>query len=357
MKHYLTQYGVSERFLALATQYPDYSLARVLTQHKGAYKVASEYGEILAEVSGKYIFKEDEFPAVGDYVMLSYQEGDSRAIIHQVLHRKSTFKRTAVGVSHQSQIIATNIDVVFLCMSLNNNFNLSRLERYISLAWDSGAKPVILLTKSDLAGDKLQELMLQVEGVALYTDIITTSIYDEELVDKFKPFLGEGITAAFIGSSGVGKSTIINRLLGNDLIETKEIGKGDKGRHTTTGREIFSLTTGGVLIDTAGMREIGVDSADLSKSFSDIEELASQCRFSNCSHGSEPGCAVQDAIQSGLLDTRRFNNYLKIKDESSYEGLNAKEIETQKLNRMFAQVGGMKNSRKAIRESQKTKIR
>ncbi len=353
--HYLSKYGVSDRFIALSSQYPEYQLARIITQYKGAYKVACEQGEMLAEVSGKYIFDAEEFPAVGDYVMISYEDGATRAIIHHVITRKSVFKRTAVGTSHQSQIIATNIDVVFLCMSLNNNFNLSRLERYISIAWDSGAKPVIMLTKADLAGDSLSELISQVEGVAMYTDIVTVSVYDEDLESKLAPFITQGVTAAFIGSSGVGKSTIINRLIGNQTISTQEVGKGDKGRHTTTGRELFALATGGVVIDTAGMREIGVDSADLSRSFTDIEELAQECRFANCTHDTEPGCAIRQAIEDGNLDDRRFRNYLKIKDENSYEGLSAKEIETQKLNRMFAQVGGMKSSRKAIRDIHKRK--
>ncbi len=354
----LSRYGVSNMFFALAGQYPEYQLARVITQYKGAYKVVSEQGETLAEVSGRFNYEANDptnYPAVGDYVMISYESGATRAIIHHILTRKTIFQRTAVGVSEQSQIIATNIDVVFLCMSLNNNFNLSRLERYLAIAWDSGAKPIILLTKSDLAGNELDIMIKQVESVALYTDIITISVYDEDVEEKFAQFITEGVTAAFIGSSGVGKSTIINRLIGTDSIITQEVGAGDKGRHTTTGREIFTLPTGGVVIDTAGMREIGVDSADLSRSFADIEELASECRFADCSHTSEPGCAVQRAIRDGDLDARRFDNYLKIKTESSYEGLSAKEIEAQKLNRMFAEVGGMKSSRKAIRETAKRK--
>ncbi len=355
--HYLSKYGVSERFIALAALYPEYQLARIITQYKGAYKIACEVGELLAEVSGKYFFDLEEFPSVGDYVMVSYHDDATRAIIHRVLDRKTVFKRSAVGLSHQSQVIASNIDIVFITMSLNNNFNLSRLERYLSIAWDSGAKPIILLTKSDLAGDKLAELIYQVEGVALYTDIITTSIYDEDVESKFTPFITEGITAAFIGSSGVGKSTIINRLIGSDDIFTQEIGKGDKGRHSTTGREVFILPSGGVLIDTPGMREIGVESADLSTSFADIEDLATGCRFGNCTHSSEPGCAIQDAIAEGKLELRRFNNYLKIRNEVSYEGLSAKEIESQKLNRMFAEVGGMKSSRKSIRNINKQKQR
>ncbi len=354
--HYLEKYGISERFIALASQFPNLELARIVAQYKGIYRIASEQGETLAEISGKFSFeasKLTDYPAVGDYVMVQNDNDAERAIIHHVLPRKSTFQRSAVGVSNQFQIVATNIDIVFLCMSLNNNFNLNRLERYISIAWDSGASPVVILTKSDLAGDKLHELIQQVESITLYTDIITLSMYDDDIKSKFAPFIKHGITAAFIGSSGVGKSTLINKLLGNDTIATQEISFDDKGKHTTTGREIFLLESGGVLIDTAGMREIGVDNADLSSSFSDIEELAEKCKFKDCTHNSEPNCAVRKAIVDGVISQRRFDNYLKILHENSYEGLSAKEREEAKLNRMFSEVGGMKNSRNAIREKQK----
>ncbi len=356
--HYLLKYGINDRFIALATQYPELQVARVITQYRGSYRVACVEGELLAEISGKFNFESSlstDYPAVGDYVMISYDDGDTRAIIHNILPRKSVFQRAAVGVSEQSQIIAANIDVVFITMSLNQNFNLSRLERYLSIAWDSGAKPVIVLTKADLAGDRLSELVCQTESVAMYTDILTLSIFDEDIKDKFSPFISEGITAAFIGSSGVGKSTLINHLIGVDSISTQEIGKGDKGRHTTTGREIFVVPTGGVVIDTAGMREIGIESADTSLSFADIEEFAEGCRFSDCTHNGEPGCAVRQAIEDGELDERRFRNYTKIKDENSYEGLSSKEIETKKLNRMFAEVGGIKGARSAVKEIHKRK--
>ncbi len=356
--HYLEKYGISDRFLAFANQYPDLLLARIVAQYRGIYRIACEEEEIFAEISGKFSFEASEltdYPAVGDYVMVQNDKDAERAIIHHVLPRKSIFQRSAVGISNQSQLVATNIDIVFLCMSLNNNFNLNRLERYISIAWNSGATPIILLTKSDLAGNKLQEMIQQVESIALYTDIITISIYDDDIELKFAPFIKKGITAAFIGSSGVGKSTVINKLLGNTAIATQEVGFDDKGKHTTTGREIFLLESGGVLIDTAGMREIGVDSADMSSSFADIEELAKNCKFKDCTHNLEPNCAIKKAIEEGIISPRRFGNYLKILHESSYEGLSSKQREEAKLNRMFSEFGGMKNSRNVIREKQKKK--
>jgi ribosome biogenesis GTPase len=229
-------------------------------------------------------------------------------------------------------------------MSLNSNYNLNRLERYLSIAWDSGATPVIVLTKSDLC-ENLTQVIQEVEQVSFYSDIITTSMFENN-IDKFKPYLKEGITAAFIGSSGVGKSTLINQMLEKSILETKETGKDDKGRHTTTGREMFPTILGGVVIDTPGMRELGVQSADLSRSFADIERLAQHCKFNDCSHTNEPGCAIQNALSEGRIDQRRLNSYIKLKNEASYEGLNSKQIESQKLERMFKEVGGMKNARK-----------
>lgn len=349
----LKKYGLTERFIAEAEGYENLSLARVIAQYKGLYKIITEQGEQLAQVSGALRHQTTDiamYPAVGDFVMISNQVINEMAIIHNILTRKSVFLRKAVGIKGQAQVIASNIDIVFICMSLNNNFNLNRLERYLSIAWDSGAKPVVILTKADLC-ENLIEIVKKVEMVSLYSDIITTSIYEDNR-NKLKPYLGQGMTTAFIGSSGVGKSTLINQLLGGALLETKDIGKGDKGKHTTTGRELFPTIYGGVVIDTPGMRELGVENADLSKTFEDIEELVKKCRFNDCTHKNEPGCAVQKAIAEELIDQRRFESYLKLKNEASYEGLNSKQIEKQKLERMFKEVGGMKNVRKFAKKKE-----
>lgn len=353
----LEKYGLTDRFKNEATLYPQFSLARVIAQYRGLYKIVTESGELQAEISGKFRFETNElakFPTVGDFVMVSWENTGSNAIIHQILTRKSIFLRTAVGISGQAQPVAANIDIVFICMSLNNNFNLSRLERYLSVAWDSGATPVILLTKADLC-DNLQQAVSEVERVSAFSDVITLSIFDEDIASKLGHYLKSGITAAFIGSSGVGKSSLINKLLCEQVLLTSEIGKADKGRHTTTGREMFSSPFGGVLIDTPGMRELGAESADLSKTFDDIEELASQCKFNNCTHTNEPGCAILKALDEGILDKRRLGSYFKLKTEADYDGLNAKEIENKKLERMFKDVGGMKNARKFAKEKHKQK--
>lgn len=286
--------------------------------------------------------------------MVSSEGLGSNAIIHHVLTRKSIFLRTAVGVSGQAQPVAANIDIVFICMSLNNNFNLSRLERYLSVAWDSCATPVILLTKADLCED-LPKAVSEVERVSAFSDVVPLSIFDEGIIEKLERYLINNTTSAFIGSSGVGKSTLINKLLGSQALSTQEIDKADKGRHTTTGKELFPSPFGGVLIDTLGMRELGAESANLSQTFDDIQELAHGCKFTNCTHKNEPGCLILKALADGTLDQRRFNSYLKLKTEASYDGLGAKEIEVKKLERMFKDVGGMKNMRKFSKEKRKRK--
>ena len=342
----LHDYGVSERFLTQAASYPEYQLARVIAQYRGKYKIATEQTELLAEVSGKFQYEAAElpqYPAVGDYVMVAV-EGEL-AIIHRVLPRKSLFVRKAVGVSGQAQPVAANVDITFLCMSLNQNFSLNRMERYLSIAWDSGATPVIVLTKSDLC-ENLEQAIGQVEAISCFSDILTLSMFDADICNKFAPYFAKQQTCAFIGSSGVGKSTLINRLLGAPVISTQEIGKGGKGRHTTTGREMFPCPLGGVVIDTPGMREMGAESADLSRTFAEIEDLAQQCRFRNCTHTNEPGCAVLAAVEQGLLDQRRLESYRKLEHETSYDGLNSKEIELKKCERMFKEIGGMKQARR-----------
>ena len=343
----LEKYGLNGRFENEAGMYPELSLARVTAQYRGMYKIVTAEEELQAELSGRLRHETAElamFPTVGDYVMVS-PEGAGSAVIHRVLTRKSLFLRTAVGVSGQAQSVAANIDTVFICMSLNNNFNLSRLERYLSVAWDSGATPVILLTKADLC-QELEARVAEAERVSAFADLVALSVYDDDPAEKLAKYLRPGMTAAFIGSSGVGKSTLINRLLGEALLATGETGFDDKGRHTTTGREMFPCPSGGVLIDTPGMRELGVESADLEKTFEDIEALAAQCRYSDCGHSGEPGCAVLAAVEDGRLERRRLDSYLKLRTEAGYDGLNSREIEAKKFERMFKDVGGMKNARR-----------
>lgn len=352
----LERYGATERFLIEATLYPEYFLGRIISQYKDIYKVATEDGEFLAVVSGKFRYEAkclEVFPVVGDFVMIDRKnDKNGKLVIHKVLTRKSMIERTAVGVSNQVQLIATNIDFIFICMSCNNDYNLRRLERYLSVAWSSGATPVVILTKSDLCSN-ISEISQEVSSIAIGTDILFTSSYDEKSYQQLFCYIKNGVTASFIGSSGVGKSTLINCLLGENYLATSELRNDDKGRHTTTRRELFVLSQGGVVIDTPGMRELGVESVNLSKSFEDIDLLVTQCKFKDCSHTNEPGCAIRKAIESGKLDEKRFENYEKLKKEASYEGLTSKQIETKKFNDMFHEVGGMKKVRNFIRKNNK----
>ncbi len=325
-------------------------VGRISVQNKDNYKIITEDGEFLAKSSGK-ILNGSHYPVVGDWVLVDKKnDATGHIIIHKILNRKSCFSRKAAGTSHDIQIIASNIDIVFICMALNNDFNLRRLERYISAAWDSGATPVVVLTKSDLCGD-MDDKVSAVSTVAMGVDVLVTNSISSDGYIHMMKYIQNGTTVAFVGSSGVGKSTLINRLMGENVLTTNETRNDDRGRHTTTHRQLFLLKDGGVVIDTPGMRELQLSSADFEKSFSDVEDLASQCRYADCTHNREPACAVQGAIQNGTLDQKRLESYNKLKTKASYENLDSKAIEKVKLSRMF----GGKNELKQFRNELKKK--
>lgn len=297
-----------------------YLLGRVCAQHRTLYKVATESGEITATISGRLqyeLINKKDYPVVGDWVELE-NLGYGEGIIHEIKERKTLICRKVAGGRSEEQVLAANIDKIFITMSLNNNFNLRRLERYINIAWDSGAIPIILLTKLDLCED-LEEKLIELDEVAIGIDKISVSSLTGEGVEIVRKLIGNDDTVVFIGSSGVGKSTIINKLLGEDIQVTKEVGEADKGRHTTTHRELFILPTGGAIIDTPGMRELQLSQGDVESTFKDIEELSLRCHFSDCSHKSEPRCAIKEAIEKGELSKERFENYKKIKREIANE--------------------------------------
>lgn len=301
-----------------------YEVGRVAVEYKGLYKIYCESKEVLATVSGKMIFsasERDDYPAVGDWVIIDKTPAvHDRTVIRGILSRKSKFSRKIAGNTIQEQIIAVNIDTAFICMSLNQNFNLRRLERFITMAWDSGATPVVLLTKSDLcenAEEKLEEAKESTIGADLYC----VSCLDESAAEVVNNYIKPGQTLAFLGSSGVGKSTIINKLLGDERLDTREISDmGDRGRHTTTNRELILLPNGGIVIDTPGMREFHILDVDdsIGTAFCDIESIAQNCRFADCTHNTEPDCSVREAIESGSLSQERYNNYIKLKKEAEF---------------------------------------
>ncbi|MDD5018542.1 MAG: ribosome small subunit-dependent GTPase A [Eubacteriales bacterium] len=336
-----------------SANYPCLFVGRVISQSRDLYKTATGVGDIFSEISGKLrhgATSSANFPAVGDFVMLDRADDSTgHAIIHHVLPRKSAFIRKAAGTSADRQVVAANIDTVFICMALGADYNLRRLERYLSIAWDSGATPVVVLTKSDLCPDIAVKLA-EVATVAIGLDVLLTSGLCEDGAASLRQRIKSGETYAFIGSSGVGKSTLINRLIGEERQTTKETRSDDKGRHATTRRDLIVLESGGALIDTPGMREIGIENANLSRAFSEIDELAKECRFSDCAHKNEPGCVVLAAIEDGTLNKDRLKSYHKLKKEAKYEGLNSRQIESEKIDAMFSEFGGIKNARKFIRE-------
>jgi ribosome biogenesis GTPase len=245
-------------------------------------------------------------------------------------------------------VVAANIDTVFICMSLTRDLNPRRLERYLAVAWDSGATPVVVLTKSDLCHD-VDSMLARIGDVTAGADIIVTSSVTEAGCDSIPAYVRTGRTVAFIGSSGVGKSTLINTLLGGDFLATDEVRKDGKGRHCTTRRDLIAVPAGGAVIDTPGMRELGVESVDLARAFSDIDRLAEGCRFSDCRHGTEPGCLVRETIASGELSEERLASYLKLKKEARYDGLNSRQIEREKMTEMYSGFDGAKNAREYVK--------
>lgn len=340
----MSAYGLCARYDAASKEY---TTGRILSQEKGIYTLISENGENLAEVSGKFLYNAKcpaDFPAVGDFVAVTLPDTESRAVIHSVFPRKSAIVRRAAGTDNARQIVAANIDTVFICMSLNNDFNVRRLERYLSVVWDGGANAVIVLTKSDLCHD-IEKYKNEVDKVSFGADIIVTTSEDDSC-KKLLPYIGFGKTASFIGSSGVGKSTLINRLLGEKRLETNGLRNDDKGRHTTTRRQLFLLDGGGMVIDTPGMRELGLWDADsgLDQSFSDIKKLSEMCRFSDCTHTHEPHCAVLESISNGTLSKERLMSYKKLIAENEYSE-NADEY-TAKKNLKFKDIAKINKNRR-----------
>jgi ribosome biogenesis GTPase len=296
--------------------------ARVVEEQRSAYRVAGETGEMPAVAAGhlRHAARErSALPAVGDWVLLEETQGGGPAVIHEVLPRKSKFSRKLAGRETAEQIIAANIDTVLLVTSLNADLNMRRIERYLTTIWESGAQPAVLLNKSDLVADPAAAVEAVAEtaiGVPIHVLSCVTGDGLEEIHDYLKP----GRTVALLGSSGVGKSTLVNRLLGDHIQKVREVRQDDDhGRHTTTARRLFILPGGGLLVDTPGMRELQLwDGGGLSRTFDDIEALAQSCRFRDCRHESEPGCAVQSALADQQLSLGRYESYTKLKRELGY---------------------------------------
>jgi ribosome biogenesis GTPase / thiamine phosphate phosphatase len=330
-----------------------HDIARITSVHKGSYTVTKGNGDIFAELSGNLIYCSEsasELPTTGDWVYADFYDNDTHAIIYDVFPRKTFLKRKAAGKLVDFQLIAANIDVAFIIQSLNDNFNLRRLERYLVMINESGVKPIVLLSKCDLLPkEEIEEIKEKVLDVAPQITVIEFSNLSQKNIDLVTSSLTSGFTYCLLGSSGVGKTTLLNSIIGNDKFETQSVSKiQSKGRHTTTSRQLVQLENGAMIIDTPGMRELGSMPVDngLDETFSEIIELSQSCKFSNCSHTNEKGCAILTAIKNSDLSEQRYQNYLKMKKESEFNQMSY--LEKRKKDKNFGKLikTTMKNKRR-----------
>ncbi|HET9159161.1 MAG TPA: ribosome small subunit-dependent GTPase A [Caulobacteraceae bacterium] len=318
--------------------------ARVTAQHRSGYRLITQSGDVAGHLPASC-----EPPATGDW--LAVEPGQDLAVIRQRLPRSSAFVRRAAGAVREGQVVAANIDVALLVASMNADFNLRRLERYLAVAYESGATPVIVLTKADLAHDP-QAFIGEAEAIAFGTPVIAVSAVTGHGYEALAQRVPVARTTVLLGSSGVGKSTVVNTLAGNPLMTTAPIREDDaRGRHTTTHRQLMLLPSGALILDTPGMRELGLWDAEtgLSAAFSEIETLAEDCRFHDCRHGSEPGCAVQAALADGVLDAGRWRSYEKLQAELAFERRKNDPREASEHRRQWASI------HKAARQRMKIK--
>jgi len=330
-----------------------HDVARIVSVHKDSYTVTKGGKEIFAELSGNLLYSTDatsDLPTTGDWVYVDFYDEDTHAIIVGVFPRKTLLKRKTAGKLVDFQLIAANIDVAFIIQSLNDNFNLRRLERYLVMVNESGIEPVILLSKCDLIPkEQVNEIKKKVLDIAPHTTVMEFSNLNRENIDSIISLLKSNSSYCLLGSSGVGKTTLLNSIIGNEKFETQTVSKiQSKGRHTTTSRQLVRLESGAMIIDTPGMRELGSMSVDdgLDETFSEILEFSQHCKFVNCTHANEKGCAILAAIKAGDLSEQRYQNYLKMKKESEFNQMSY--LEKRKKDKSFGKLikSTMKNKQR-----------
>ena len=321
----LTDYGWSPELQAAFAPFAADGLVpgRFVVQQRGGYRVITADGEIEARAAGALMKSaaEAERPTAGDWVAVEPRPGETTALVQHVLPRRTAFIRKASGPRGGAQVVAANVDVAFLVASLNSDLNLRRLERYLATTYESGADPVVVLTKADLAPD-VEGVVAEVETIAFGAPVLAVSAKAGVGLDALSAHLPPGRTAVLLGSSGAGKSTLLNALAGEERMSTGKIREADeRGRHTTTHRELVLLPSGGLILDTPGMRELGLWEAEagVATAFEDVEAIAARCRFSDCRHGGEPGCAIRAAVAAGELTQARLSAYEKLQAELAFE--------------------------------------
>jgi len=345
MRNHMNQenFGFDEWFAAHAAdmRMEACRFARVTAVDRGSFLIRSDTGEVPAELSGRLAYQTDspdELPCVGDWVTASLYNDDTAAIIHKVFPRRTFLRRRAAGSAVEHQMIAANIDTAFLVQSCHGDFNPNRLERYLVMAADGGVEPVVLLTKADLVKEEdLEREMVAVNAVTR-ARVIALSTLTGSGFEEFRQALSPGRTYCLLGSSGVGKTTLINRLLGRDAFETRTVSGTGEGVHTTTRRQLVVLGQGAMLMDTPGMRELGIVGAGegLELSFEEFTSLAAECRYADCTHRHEPGCAVRAAVEAGELQEDRYANYLKLRKESDHYAMS--HLDKRKKDRAFGRM-------------------
>src|SRR5512147_399115 len=322
---------------------PDCSVARVTAVHRDSYLVRNENSEVFAEAAGNFVYSAEssfDLPSVGDWALVQYHNADTFAIIHGLLPRKSFLRRKTPGKKIDYQMIAVNIDSALIVQACDNDFNLRRLERYLVMANEGHIEPILLLTKSDLVSpEELEQRISEVRQANIKCKVLSLSNVTGSGVDQVRQMLEPGRTYCLVGSSGVGKTTLLNHIMGRDLFETNTVRASDgKGKHTTAQRQLIVLDQGAMLIDTPGMRELGNIgvSSGLEESFADIWSLSKTCRFANCTHTREVGCALLSAIDNGTLQADRYQSYLKLMKESEYNEMSY--VEKRRKDRKFGQL-------------------
>lgn len=318
----------------------DFKIARVITVNKNSFIVSDGEKDIFAELTGKFLFNSDsplDYPTVGDWAYIQLFDDDSFAVIHELFSRKSLLKRKTPGKKIEYQLIAANVDTALVMQSVDNNFNIRRLERYLVMVYESNIKPIVLLSKCDLISiDETKIKEAEIHKVMQDIPIVAFSNYNAVDTENVKQLLNAGETYCLLGSSGVGKTTLLNNLIHEDLYKTQAIREKDgRGRHTTSRRELIVLENGAMVVDNPGMRELGIIESDfgLSSIFIEIVDLTSQCRFTDCSHTHEQDCAVLNGIESGLITKERYNNYLKMLKEAEYHEMSY--VERRKKDKSF----------------------